>query len=156
MRLLKSFIVLFVSSFLLLACSSDDGGDDTNQNDLVIGSYTLTAITINPPQDINEDGTASSNLLDELTCITGTLTVNADQSWSLDMVRLNVTSITGELFFIDCGDSVSSGGIWSFSNNQLSLTSSFESIIYGLNGNTLTRQIGEDLPSFQNMAFTKI
>ncbi|MFS4493811.1 hypothetical protein [Maribacter sp. 2308TA10-17] len=155
MRFLKPTLVLFISVILFVSCSSDDAPSQPNESAQVIGSYTLSAVNINQAQDVNEDGTASTNLLDEMNCITGTLAINTDNSWSLNVIRVNVTDITGGLFFIACGDSDSSKGTWTFSNNQLSLNGSFEPTIYVLNGDTLTRQIGEDLPSFQSFAYTK-
>jgi len=154
MPFLKPTWFFLIFSLLFISCSSDDGPSE-NEQDAVIGNYILSAVTINPAQDLNEDGTASTNLLDEITCITGTLIVNADSSWSLNIIRINVTTITGGLFFIDCGDADASSGTWTFSNNQLSLNGSFEPTVYSLSGDTLTRQIGDDLPGFQSVAFTR-
>ncbi len=155
MRSLKPTLVLIVLTLFLASCSSDDGPSQIDESAKVIGTYTLSAVNVSPAQDINDDGTTSTNLLDETTCITGTLTINADTSWNLNVIRINVTSITGGLFFIDCGDADTSKGTWTFSNNQLNLNGSFEPTIYSLSGDTLTRQIGDDLPGFQSVAFTK-
>ena len=155
MRFTKPTFLLIVFTILFISCSDDDGQSETNDNALVVGTYSLSAVNVNPAQDINEDGSTSTNLLDEMTCITGTLTINSDTSWSINTVRINVTSITGGLFFIDCGDTDSSGGTWTFSNNQLNLNGSFEPTVYTLNGDTLTQQIGDDLPGFQSFVFTK-
>ena len=155
MRLLKSALFLFTSTLLLVSCSNDDGPSTTDDSAKVIGTYNLSAVNVSPAQDVNDDGTTSTNLLDEMTCITGTLVVNADTSWSLNVIRINVTSITGGLFFLDCGDADSSSGTWTFTNNQLSLNGSIEPTIYSLSEDILTRQIGDDLPGFQSVSFTK-
>jgi len=155
MRFTKPIFFLIVFTILLVSCSDDDGSSETNENALVIGTYSLSAVNVNPAQDINEDGSTSTNLLEEMPCISGTLTINSDNSWNLNIVRVDVTTITGGLFFIDCGEADSSSGNWTFSNNQLSLSGSFEPTVYILNGDTLTQQIGEDLPGFQSIAFTK-
>lgn len=155
MTQVKTSLLLFVCLALCISCSSDDGPSQPDEREKAIGSYTITALNVSPAQDVDNDGTASTNLLDEMSCITGTLNVNADSSWNLNVIRINVTTITGGLFFIDCGDADSSSGTWSFANNQLSLNGGFEPTLYLLNGDTLTRQIGEDLPGFQSAVFTK-
>lgn len=155
MTLVKNISFFLASMLLFISCSSDDNSTQPDESAQAVGTYSLTALNVNPAQDINEDGTASTNLVDEMTCLNGTLILNADRSWSLRIIRINVTTITGELFFIDCGDADASSGTWTFSNNQLSLNGSFEPTIYLLNGDTLTRQIGEDLPGFQNAVFTR-
>jgi len=155
MPLFKNTIYLLLSVSLIIGCSKDDGPTTTDDSAKVVGDYTLSAVNVNPAQDLNEDGTASTNLIDEMTCVTGALRINADKSWNLNIIRINVTGITGGLFFIDCGDADTSSGTWTFSNNQLSLNGSFDATVYVLSGETLTRQIGEDLPSFQSVAFTK-
>ncbi len=147
--------VLLIVSALFISCSSDDGPSGPDPRDEAVGTYTLTALNVNPAQDVNEDGTASTNLLDEMICITGTLTLNADTSWNLNVIRINVTTITGGQFFIACGDADVSTGNWTISNGQVSLNGGFEPTIYTLSNNMLTRQIGEDLPGFQSAVFTK-
>lgn len=149
--------LFLLSAFCLIAfsCSSDDVSDGSNASDAALGTYTLTALNVSPAQDVNEDGTPSTNLLDEMACLTGTLTINADTSWNLNVIRINVTTITGGDFFIACGDAETNKGIWTFANGQLSLNGGSESTIYSLTNDTLTRQIGEDLPGFQSAVFTK-
>ncbi len=142
-------------TLLIIACSSDDNADTTSTPDEAIGSYTLSAVNVTPAQDVNEDGSSSTNLLDEMSCLNGTLTLNADTSWSLNLVRLNVTSITGGQFFIECSDSDSSSGTWTNSNGQINLNGSFEPTVYLLSDDTLTRQLGDELPGFQSIVFVK-
>jgi len=155
MNQIKTILLLLACTIICISCSNDDAPSQPDESQLVIGSYSLSAVNISPAQDLNEDGITSTNLLDEMVCVTGTLAVNADKSWSLNVIRINVTSITGGLFFIECGDADASSGTWTFSNNQLSLNGSFEPTVYVLNGDNLTRSIGEDLPDFQSVVFTK-
>lgn len=152
---MKNTLLLFISIILLNSCSKDDGPSQIDESAKIIGTYSLSAINISAAQDVNADGAASNNLLDEMVCIAGTLIVNADTSWNLNITRINVASITGGTFFIDCGDADASQGTWTFSNNQLSLNGGLDPTVYLLVEDTLTRQIGEDLPGFQSVAFTK-
>ena len=62
--------VLLIFALLVLSCSDDDGGSGPDPNfDLVVGTWNLSELTISPEQDINEDGTFTNNILDELDCI---------------------------------------------------------------------------------------
>lgn len=151
----KTTLLIFVCLAFCISCSDDDNPSQPDESEKVIGSYTITALNVSPAQDINGDGTTSTNLLDELSCISGTLDINADTSWNLNVIRINLFSIAGGLFFIDCGDADSSSGNWTFANNQLSLNGGFEPTLYLLSGTTLTREIGEDLPGFQSAVFTR-
>lgn len=156
MHLLKNTIFLLFFTFLCTSCSKDDDPITSDVNAEVLGTYSLTALNVSPAQDINEDGTTSTNLLDEMNCITGTLILNADTSWNLNIVPVNVTSITGDLFFIACGvDANTSKGTWTLSNGQLSLNGGSEPNVYLLSSDTLTKQISKDLSDFQSTVFTK-
>ena len=95
MKKLGTLFLLFV----LLACSDDDGGGDPNPNEaLVVGSWNLSELRINPAQDIDEDGNATTNILEELPCITGQLILRSDNTWSFSGTDVVITTITGGLF----------------------------------------------------------
>jgi len=153
--MIKKYLLPFLIVLFLVSCGKDDGPSENDDSEKFVGTYPLSAVNISPAQDPNEDGTASTNLLDEMVCINGTLTITADKQWRLNVTRINVTSITGELYFFSCGDNDNSNGTWTSSNNQISLNGSFEPTVYTLIENTLTRQIGENLPGFQSVSFTK-
>ena len=61
--LLKIFLAaLFITGFT--SCSNDDGAaEDTSE---LAGEYTIVSMTSNIPVDLNNDGIASTNLMDEL------------------------------------------------------------------------------------------
>ncbi|MCX2720556.1 hypothetical protein [Lentiprolixibacter aurantiacus] len=40
--------------------------------------------------------------MDELNCISGTLTINAIGTWNLELDGVTITSITGDLYNIIC------------------------------------------------------
>lgn len=152
----KNIFLLASVLILVLSCSSDDVADNsTNVSPEATGTYSLTALNVSTVQDVNEDGNSSTNLVDEMNCLTGTLSINNDTSWSLNVIRINVTSITGGDFFIACGDADNNQGTWTFANGQISLHGGSDTAIYLLSNGILTRQINEDLPGFQSAVFTK-
>ena len=58
--------LLFAALFLtgLTSCSKDDGADGNTPE--LAGEYTVVSMTSNIPVDLNNDGIASTNLMDEL------------------------------------------------------------------------------------------
>ena len=149
MKKIKIVFILFLCSIFLLSCSSDDNGGSDPDNSAAVGTWTLIALNINPPQDIDMDGNSTDNILDELACATGTITINADGTWSSIIENLSITTITGDLFIINCaGNSSQSSGNWLLQGSQLTLFRGFSSVLFTLQGDTLTNNSNEDLPGF--------
>ena len=93
-------------------------------------------------------------MLDELSCLTGLLTVSADGTWDMDLIELNITSITGDLYDIRCGRAINHTGKWTILSNVLNLNNSeFSTMIF--NSSTLTESINDDLPGILNRKFLK-
>ena len=148
------YVLVFCSIIILGACTSDDGGTDNQETPLIIGTYNLMDVNLSVAQDPNEDGKASVNMLEELSCLTGLLKVNVDGTWEMNLIELNITSITGDLYGIRCGRTINYTGKWSFQSNVLNLNNSeFANMIF--NSSTLTESINEDLPGILNRRFLK-
>ncbi|MCL6265951.1 hypothetical protein [Flagellimonas myxillae] len=152
----KTILLILCSAALAFqSCSSDDGGGSTNNTD-VIGQWDLIEVNISSAQDINQDDTASTNLLDELECITGTLTINADESWSFQQSNIVISSLTNNEFFAECSGSVSGIGTWGANTVQVVFNGSsiFSSMQIGPN-NTLINNVGDDLPGIDSFVYQK-
>lgn len=120
----------------------------------VVGTYNLTEVNVSIPQDPNEDGTSSTNMVEELPCLTGVLIVGMDSRWSLTLTGLNITPVTGNFYAVQCENSFSYSGSYTFENNQLILNdSNFDTLT--LNGIVLTENIGEDLPGVLSYVYSK-
>ncbi len=153
--MMKTYKLVFLLFGIILfsACSSDDG-DGSNENPLVVGTYTLTEINVSIAQDPNEDGTASTNMVEELPCLTGSLSVRADGTWNMTLTEINITTVTGDFYPVFCGESQVYSGNWSFQNNQLNLNSIvFASFNYS--NDILVENINEDLPGLRNRVFER-
>ena len=156
MKKIRSLTALLCVAIIVLSCSSDDNGGPVNDNSAAVGTWRLTALIINPPQDIDMDGTPTSNILDELPCATGTIIIDQDGSWSSTIQNLAILTVTGDLFEINCsGSNSQSSGAWLLQGNQLTLFRDFSSVIFTLDGDTLTNNSGEDLPGFQSEVYQK-
>ncbi|WP_282179536.1 hypothetical protein [Maribacter stanieri] len=145
----------FISLVMLLSgCSSDDSDDEVDNSALVIGTYNLTEVNVNVAQDVNEDGVSSNNMLDELECLNGFLIISDNNTWTLDLVNLDITSVTGDFYAIRCGRTNSFTGKWSFQGSTLNLNATDFGTMT-LNNLVLTEGINENLPGVLNRKFTK-
>ncbi|WP_297792241.1 hypothetical protein [uncultured Eudoraea sp.] len=156
MKRSKVLVPLLAYIFIFQACSSDDNAAVDNPNDAVVGTWNLSELNINPPQDINEDGNTTSNILSELPCASGTLIINSDGTWSSTVVVIDITAITGGLFDIRCTNtSNTSSGVWQFQNSQLSLFEGTTVFLFSLNQDRLTSTTNENLPGFMSEVYVK-
>lgn len=151
MRYIKFIIVPLFTIFV--SCSSDDGGTEM-QTAPVVGVWNLTEANISIPQDPNEDGTASTNMVDELPCLTGTLTIDASGVWSATITKLNISPVTGDFYVVTCSQTQEFSGRFSYQNSQLNLNSNSFSLM-SLSGTTLIENTGQDLPGVLNYIYEK-
>ena len=120
---MKKLLSLLAIALLVLSCSGDDDGDGAEVG--LEGNYQLTTYTFNEAQDINFDGTASTNFFAELPCFTAIATFNANGVFTsaTDELVIEITPTGGT---IDCGDPESLTGTWSLSGDNLSITADGE------------------------------
>lgn len=150
----SAFFFLFI--FLIISCSSDDN-DPSAESAIsnASGTYELIELNVSPAQDINDDGVASTNLLDELSCISGTLSLRSNGTYGLNLTGVQVTSITNGLFFIECASERNSDSNWNIQNGLITLFADFTTTPYSLVDDTLTRTVGENLPGIQSVVYQK-
>ena len=152
----KLFGLIFGCAVLcFVSCSDDDGGDGTPTAD-VVGQWDLIQINISAAQDIDQDDTSSTNLLDELSCISGTLTINADESWRLQQSNVVITSLTNDEFFAECSGTINGVGTWVANAVQVIFNgdSFLSSMQVGAN-DTLVFTVDEDLPGVLSYVYQR-
>lgn len=156
-RILASFL-LTALLFAGTSCSDDSSNEDTGlsqeQLDATTGMYNLTEYIVNPAQDLNLDQVSSENLLEELPCLSASIILREDLTFSLFQVQLDISFITGPQYAIFCSNTTTTTGFWDLQNNQVVLSQG-EDGTYTLNGTTLTRTEGNNLPDFQRLVFEK-
>lgn len=149
----KCIAIPLLLVLVFISCSSDDGGAET-ETAPVVGVWNLTEVNISIAQDPNEDGTASTNMVDELPCLTGVLTIDPSGVWSATLTDVNIISVTGDFYVVRCLDNLSYSGRYTYQNGQLNLnSSSFSS--FSLDGTTLTQNLGEQLPGILSYRYEK-
>lgn len=148
-------ILLFTMVFtILISCNinNDDGVPPPNFD--VIGLWDLTEVNIDPPQDINEDGMASTNLLDELDCLSGELLINGNLLWTLEQTSLQVTTITNGQFNVECSGNIEANGEWFSDENEITFEDNPEFSALQIESGSLVLSLGENLPGFQSFVYT--
>ena len=156
---MKKFLLLFLS-LTVLSCSDDDGGSEPTPNfDLVVGTWNLSELTISPQQDINGDGSFTTNIVEELPCVSAQIILRDDNTWSYNGVDVIITTITGGLFKFFCAEEARNiTGNWDVQGNVVRLADQSGNVTqftFSSSDNTLTNLIGEVLPGLQAEVYAK-
>ncbi|MBX2827220.1 MAG: lipocalin family protein [Flavobacteriaceae bacterium] len=136
---MKKFVSLLVIALTLGACSNDDDGG--NETSSLVGTWILTSYILDQPVDVNLDGTASNDFLEELPCYMSTATFSENGAFasSTSEIDIEIDIINGTADVV-CIDPVALTGTWELNGDQLSITAEGETDTetVDLNGNTLT------------------
>ncbi|MEM9868567.1 MAG: hypothetical protein AAF765_12810 [Bacteroidota bacterium] len=150
----KSFFLSILFMLLFQSCSLDDGVETIDPpNFEVIGLWDLVEVNVNPPQDLDMDGTASTNLMDEMECITGSLLIDGNLIWTFEQSVINVTAITGDLFSATCNGTVSGTGNWFSDENEVTFSGDDILSVLRISEGRLIDEVGEDLPGIQSFVY---
>lgn len=154
MRTLKKLFSIFVAilSLILVSCDNEPvdnallnstnnpttGGGSTGSS--IEGTYKLTAFNTSIPTDLNNDGTSSTNQLNETACYNNSfLTLNANHTFSADSKGVDIDLGTNAL---ECFTDPVIIGTWALSGSTLTITytdgGTSYSDTFNVSGNTLT------------------
>lgn len=150
----KAFLGI-AALMLMFSCSNDDGGGTGTANLEVIGIWDLAQVNVSSAQDIDMDGTSSTNLMNELDCISGTLLIDGDMVWTFEQTGINITAITNGQFVAQCSGSVAATGAWSSSDTEVILQGSSLLGTLTIDGDQLIKDIGDDLPGIQSYVYVR-
>ena len=154
-----NILSLLTIAFLLFSCSSDD---DNNNNTTaeIPGTWRLTSFLIESAIDLNNDGSASNDLIQETNCYQNeTLVFNADGNMAanstsfLEMEGV-IDATSGDLVITtDCvPDAFSESGTWTQNGASVTILVDGTPIVAVVSGNALTFQIpaGYQIPTNDN------
>jgi hypothetical protein len=144
-KLLIASLITIVLLFLT-SCTSDD--DNSSSNDTLSGTWKLTAFNSSTAYDLNNDGNASVNLLDELDCLENETLVfgsnNTVVSNNTSFIDLEIGLVVGTTdqftLVVDCEEDV-----YSFS---LTYTRNGNTIIFNDDGDLLQGTVSGNALSF--------
>ncbi|NER10661.1 hypothetical protein SAMN06265375_102361 [Muriicola jejuensis] len=155
---LNSIILLTVLSVLGWSCSKDSDNSEPelsqDQLEAISGLYNLSEYIVNPPQDLNRDDVYSADLMEELDCLSSTIILREDFTYSKYYEQLDITFITNDQYAISCGVYITENGTWDLINEQLQLSEEPD-WEYSLDGSVLTLAVGKDLPDFRTQVYLK-
>lgn len=127
MKIIKSFVtyisILFIT-LLIISCENEplDPAIDVSGNSAVVGTYFMTAFNSSTPTDLNQDGTSSTNQLNETNCFDGSyIVMNSDNTFVANSKGIDI-DVQGTTSTIACYEDEEVSGTWSVTGNQLSLT----------------------------------
>ncbi|MEZ4802472.1 MAG: hypothetical protein R2797_06835 [Gelidibacter sp.] len=144
--------LMAVGALAFTSCSSDD---DNNSSVSLVGTWKLTAWNSTTGYDINNDGTANTNLLEEFNCYNNETVVFSSNntavanSTSYADITAEITAGTTDEFTytVDCIDEIDSVPLtWSLAGNTITFDEgSSDEIVGTLNGNTFSIVVPEGL-----------
>ncbi|NNK12247.1 MAG: hypothetical protein HKP08_12960 [Flavobacteriaceae bacterium] len=154
---IRSFFAL-IFLIIITSCSKDSSPAEPkisqDQIDAITGLYNLSEYMVSPAQDLNNDQVFSQNLMEELDCLSASIILREDLSYSKFAMQLNISPITNDLYAISCNFNESTSGTWDLVNGQIVLSEESENS-YSLDGSVLTLTQGNVLPEFQSQVFIK-
>ncbi|MCB0444603.1 MAG: lipocalin family protein [Gelidibacter sp.] len=146
------FSLLAIAVLALTSCSKDD---DSNSSTSLTGTWKLTAWNSATGYDINNDGTASTNILNELDCYNNETVVFSANNTAMahstsyaDITAEITTGTTDEYTYtVDCVDEVDSFALtWSLNGNTITFDEGTpDEIVATLSGNTFSLLVPEGL-----------
>ncbi len=145
---MKTKFFLFALSFTLFftSCSSDDDTSDNPDDVSLVGTWRLTSASGAFPVDLDMNGSASTNILEELPCFKDVITVNADNTYSQDVTEIIVDidiTVQPPVITADCTDAMlTQTGTWTLEEDQLTFTPA------GMDPKTVTITLTETTLSF--------
>lgn len=137
------FLTLAALSAVLFSCSSDDDNNNVSNPE---GLYVVSAFTIDAPQDLNGDGVASTNILNETHCFDGGfIQLNSNNTFTASSEGMEITLTDEGVEEVSCSDDGNFSGTWSASGNHITMTYSDGgdeySDTFDINNNAITYSI---------------
>ncbi|MAP81845.1 MAG: hypothetical protein CL526_12245 [Aequorivita sp.] len=142
---MKKLFGLLVLAITLTACSSDDdGGSNTTS---IEGTWKMTAFNTETAHDLNNDGTASTSVMDETNCYQNEIIVfNANgtgAATSNSYADIELTLVTGTTdeyeYTVTCvSETETTPFTYTQNGNEITLSMAGFSQTATLSGNTLT------------------
>lgn len=88
-----------------------------------MGTWKLTSASGTLPFDLNMNGTASANLLEELPCFEDTIVVSEDNTYDQKMTEIEVNTDSFPVITANCtGNTLTKTGTWMLDGDQLTFT----------------------------------
>ncbi|MDC8002100.1 lipocalin family protein [Aequorivita todarodis] len=141
---MKRLMSVLLIAILFASCSSDDDNNDPPQA-TIVGAWTLTEANVEIPMDLNGDGTADRNFMNEVPCFVGTVAFTGNGTFSQTFSTLEEVVVNGQTTYT-CNGTTATTGTYTLNGNQLTTTTDEPDPVtttttINLSGNTLKATI---------------
>ncbi len=154
---MKSKILSLAFVLVLFSCSkSDEASSDAPPTVAsVAGSYLLTQINVSKPQDFNNDGIKSTNIMLETNCYNqNILLLKENKTYTLTDKGLNIefSGPNASVTTLSCFSDPLISGTWSLSGNTIKFIDGGQTRTLNIKNNTLIETIsdGQTIATFNN------
>jgi hypothetical protein len=136
-------LLVFASILVLLSCNKNDD-EPVAETPTPVGIYKLTAFNVSVAQDLNNDGTPSTNQMNETSCFNNSfLKLNSDNTFTYDDKGIEINS-NGITETIECYSYGQIAGTWVLSGNNIIFTeTSGDTYSWPYNGSNVTVTIND-------------
>ncbi len=140
---MKQLMSILFIAILFASCSSDDDNDTSETT--IVGAWTLTEANVEIPMDLNGDGTADRNFMNEVPCFVGTIAFTGNGTYSQTFSILEEVIVNGQTTYT-CNGTTATTGTYTLIGNQLTTITNepdptTTTTMVDLNGNTLKATI---------------
>lgn len=154
---MKFLLAITLLAGLTFSCSNDDDGNNTVA---VEGTWKLTAFNIESSIDLNGDGNASNNFLEETNCYQNE-TIEFESDNAVTVKSTSYLELEGEYdantgafeIITDCINEIENlTGTWAQAGGTVTLTIDGEPVVFTQTGSVLTATVpaGYEVPTDDN------
>jgi len=123
---MKKMILAATAVLLMASCGGSDDDATSNNEASIVGSYILTELNVSQAIDLDDDGVASADILDEAPCFDGSLVFSSAGTFTSNTDELNiigtVDSDGNEVTFVECFGPFQEMGTYSIEGNVITFT----------------------------------
>lgn len=112
-----------VVMFLVISCSSssDDEVQEMLEEADLVGTWDATSLQTSTAFDLNGDGNSSSDVFEELSCFTSSISFETDGSYTATSSDIVLQGTSLNDITADCDGTLTENGTYEFANNLLTL-----------------------------------
>lgn len=160
---MKKIIALAAVALMGISCSDDDSSETNGGSTSIEGTWELTAFTLNEEADLDNDGTASTDMMAESGCYSNSnlmFSSNNVATINIEELEIDLDLVVGTEdsyeYSIDCIGATPEVAAYTVAGNTVNITvtdgEDSESIPLVKSNNTLTLTIPEfvDVPVEEN------
>lgn len=144
---MKKLLLLAFTLVFVWSCSTDSDDGDTNLEATLVGTWDMISLTTTTGFDLNDDGTTSADVFNELPCFTSVIVFSADGGYNATSTEIEIVGTSLSDLRADCGPTTIDTGSYVFSGTTLTLDSDTEEatdITATLDGDILTIEENDD------------